>query len=177
MSLSLCLGKQKDVLYSLQTFGIPTNLMPLDDNDQVTHEENIAMWDARRIFEGTRAKKQTPEMVPGRHDVLMGRGRTLQEHIGNVNLRCMIQELSDQYQAAKKKDKTSITNQLVSLVKERGGRFLKKEEAGWFVVDDEKARLKVSHGFRDLPSIRPLRVRHRCKKNDEFSTKRSRRDT
>jgi hypothetical protein len=45
------IGPQSEVMFWLQTFGIPTKLMPLTNEGEVVHDENIAMWEKRRAFE------------------------------------------------------------------------------------------------------------------------------
>ena len=47
-----------------------------------------------------------------------------------------------------------MTGLIVDSIKKYAGRFLKDEETRWVEVDDEAARLKVSHLFRS---------RRRCK--------------
>jgi hypothetical protein len=46
-------------------------------------------------------------------------------------------------------EKTQLARIIVEKIHERGGRFLKQEGAGWVEIDDETARTKVSHTFRN----------------------------
>jgi hypothetical protein len=87
--------------------------------------------------------------VPGSFDVLVGKGRTFQEHRGNKQFRRLIDAYCLKYCDASKSDKTALTEKIVGLVKQTSGRFLKDDGAGWMEVPDEVARLKVSHCFRD----------------------------
>ena len=93
-------------------------------------------------------------VVPGPFDVLLGRGRLIQEHLGNLRYRQMIDEHKDQYDSASKLEKTNIAKKVVQLVQASQGRFLKRDEGEdgggfWIEVDDETAREKVSHSFRN----------------------------
>jgi hypothetical protein len=81
------------------------------------------------------------------NDVLLGRGKPIQERPGNVRLREMIDTHKDKYE--QKGAKRIVSAYIVRLVKEEGGRFLKEvEHGGWVEVDDDTARTKVSHAFR-----------------------------
>lgn len=48
-----------------------------------------------------------------------------------------------------KKEKTYFSEHLLNTVHEYGGRFLKKDKAGWFIVDSGTARKKRSQGLRE----------------------------
>ena len=52
--------------------------------------------------------------------------------------------LSSYFDAADRKRKTSITNEIVSIVLQ-SGRFLKKEKGQWTAISNEMARIKVAH--------------------------------
>ena len=87
---------------------------------------------------------------PGPFDVLLGRGRLCQEHVGNVRYRQLVVKHKEQYDNSSTVDKTSISLMIVNLVKDSSGRFLKDNGDGWIEVDDKRARDKVSHSFRTL---------------------------
>jgi hypothetical protein len=84
-------------------------------------------------------------------DVLFGRGK-VKDHYGNIHLHQLINMKQDRYEAAERWEKTIIAEEIVSIIRDRGGRFLKpsKNKAGqsWIEVDAETAREKVSHTFR-----------------------------
>jgi hypothetical protein len=81
-------------------------------------------------------------------DILLGRGKPIQERPGNVRFREMIDTHKDKYEQQGARGKASAY--IVRLVKEEGGRFLKELDrgGGWIEVDDAAARTKVSHAFR-----------------------------
>ena len=86
--------------------------------------------------------------IPGPYDVTLGRGRRCNRHPGNIRLRSLVDHAKNIYDSSSKGDKTRITEIIVTAVKQNG-RFLKEEKFGWVEVEDEVARLKVSHVFRD----------------------------
>ena len=62
----------------------------------------------------------------------------------------MIDENRAAYENAKILEKTLIAERIVKDVKNSAGRFLKNDGNGaWIEVDDETARDKISHAFRD----------------------------
>jgi hypothetical protein len=88
-------------------------------------------------------------------DVLMGRGRKLQKHPGNIQFRKWIAEQIPEYEMANKHRKTEMAEKIVSQVYQNGGRFLKQcptankdETTTWEEIDDTAARLKVAYTFR-----------------------------
>jgi hypothetical protein len=103
-------------------------------------------------------------------DVLLGRGRPLQKHEGNLRLRQLISDRIEEYERSNKHKKTEIAEKIVQNIYEGGGRFLKQAtplDKGtttatknnsttenyttyslWEEIDDHTARLKVSYTFR-----------------------------
>ena len=210
-------GKQSDIMFWLQTFGIPTKLIPLSEDGNIIFDQNISMWEKRRCLEqtttttssspssvspspipspspslitvetttssttttqnataaitGTGKVKSTTTTtttssatktktttttanhvgVPGRFDVLLGRGKACHDHPGNVRLRHLVEEWADIYSCSCKKQKTRVTREILEMISNSSGRFLKESDSGWIEVSQEVARLKVSHVFRDMP--------------------------
>jgi len=89
-------------------------------------------------------------ITPTCHDVLFGRGK-VKEHPGNVLLHKLIAERRERYELSEKWEKTVIAEEIVAIIRERSGRFLKQDKGdktSWVAVDTETAREKVSHTFR-----------------------------
>jgi hypothetical protein len=87
-------------------------------------------------------------MTPGTFDVLFGRGK-VKDHCGNIVLHKLLADRQNRYEAAERWEKTVIAEEIVSMIRERGGRFLKPDKmCQWVEVDSEAAREKVSHTFR-----------------------------
>ena len=88
------------------------------------------------------------------NDILLGRGKPIQQRPGNVRFREMLDKHIGKYDKGEKGAKAGITTSIVHLVKEKGGRFLKElEHGGWVEVDEATARAKVSHSLRTRRSV------------------------
>mmetsp|Transcript_10555 Transcript_10555/g.19702 ORF Transcript_10555/g.19702 Transcript_10555/m.19702 type:complete len:259 (-) Transcript_10555:472-1248(-) len=84
------------------------------------------------------------------NDVLFGRGGGTNRHIGNVYFRELVSEYQPAYIQARKRDKTMIAKTIVAQVRNRNGRFLRKQENGnWVDVGDKKAAEKTSQALRE----------------------------
>ena len=88
---------------------------------------------------------------PGSNDVLFGRGRPLQRRPANVRFRQLVDSHQVVYDGAKRREKPKIASMIVQRVRESSGRFLKQGKAAgtWVEVDDDEARIKVCHDFRN----------------------------
>lgn len=84
------------------------------------------------------------------NDVLSGRGGGTNQHEGNCFFRSLINKNRERYLRAKKNDKPFISLSIVNIVRQKNGRFLKKdEESGlWFEIGDAQAREKTSQALR-----------------------------
>lgn len=87
--------------------------------------------------------------VPGSYDILLGRGKLIQEHKGNIRFRHLIEKNRGTYEKATKHDKTFLATRIVEIVGDGGGRFLKEDPRGWTQITNGAARDKVSHSFRN----------------------------
>jgi hypothetical protein len=86
---------------------------------------------------------------PWPNDILLGRGKPIQERPGNVRFREILDKHIEKYDKGERGAKSTVTAYIVHLVKEEGGRFLKElEDGGWAEVDEATARAKVDHAFR-----------------------------
>ena len=162
-------GSYLEGMYALKSFGIPVEDMPVDKFsgsflDNTNHRKYLQ---ERKEFEDDLAQRQAKSnagrIIPSSRDVLLGRGRPYHFHVGNRRLTALIEQQKARYDEAGTTygKKNSICEEVVDMVHESGGRFLKKQEtdtdnnddhdsAGWEVVRREMARDKVSHGFRTI---------------------------
>ena len=169
-------GSHAEIQYALLTFGIPGDMLPVNLDgliDLSNHVQWLQMrgWQEQHQSVGaaignpisskscqntttaaasTTTPAMTVVMVPGMHDVLMGRGSTV--HYGNIRLRKIVDDVSQKYESSNLRQKTEIAESVVDQIKSVGGRFLKRKESvgAWVVMDDETARDKVSHRFRNI---------------------------
>lgn len=99
----------------------------------------------------------------GPNDVLSGRGGGTNQHEGNCFFRSLINKNRERYLRAKKNDKPFISLSIVNTVRQRNGRFLKKEESSglWFEIGDALAREKTSQALRQrAPEYRKQLLEH-----------------
>jgi hypothetical protein len=104
-------------------------------------------------------------MIPRNVDVLCGKDREAYAHVGNKRFRVMISWYRNKYQNAKsREEKTRINKEIVSTIRECGGRFLKKDcnTNIWYDVGDEYAHDKVSHALRNTRD-----PKKKCKKKKQ----------
>jgi hypothetical protein len=90
----------------------------------------------------------------GPFDVLLGRGKTIQQHEGNQRFQTIVNEHKYRYKSCQTREqKTNITREIVDSIKTGGnqtGRFLKFDMTvgGWREVIDEVARVKAGQALR-----------------------------
>lgn len=99
-------------------------------------------------------------------DVVLGKGRRIQNLLGNIRFRDLIKERFDDYERAENhQEKTLEAMRVVADIKQNGGKFLKEEpaESGRYVlVSADVAREKVSSAFHSY--------RSHCKRTNRTST-------
>jgi hypothetical protein len=144
-------------------FGFPVSALP------VTYEGEVKLaahtrWITKRLVKEKQLKQGLDFHgidLPGLNDVLLGRGKTVQDHCGNLKMRYIIEIYMDRYKTAPKLAKSDVSADVVKEVKIHGGRFLKRNNDVWWVeVTDEAAREKVSMTFRtSITSSRASRIR------------------
>ena len=154
------------------TFGIPVQLLPLTvegnpklDNHRLWVEQrrnlerNPTALRSQNQYDIDKGDEESIDrcVVPAPTDVLLGRDKISRSHIGNVRFDHLIDSRQEQYDGAMSKDERSIlAADIVLLIKEAGGRFLKLDQASWVTVDDESARDKVTSAFRTRRRSRRL---------------------
>jgi hypothetical protein len=152
-----------EIQYALMTFGVPTRILPVTSAGEYKLGNHIKWLKKRKQLEG--AIDGTDRItVPGQFDVLVGRGRFIQEHAGNLHYRHVVESRMEKYEQARKRvDKTYLTGEVVTVINERAGRFLKQDGGGWIEIDADSARDKVSHSFRNLrKSMGSTTAIHKC---------------
>lgn len=89
-------------------------------------------------------------------DVLCGRGGGTNTQIGNRKFRALVQEFQPTYLLCRRKEKPLIARTIVLIIRNRGGRFLKKDEVDGMLyeVGDEKAEAKTSQALREGLDVR-----------------------
>jgi hypothetical protein len=90
------------------------------------------------------------------HDVLCGRGGGTNSQIGNRRYRQLVQDFQPTYLLARRKEKPLLARTIVLIIRNRGGRFLRKDEdtGELFEVGDVKAEAKTSQALREGLDVR-----------------------
>ncbi|CAB9517238.1 Transfer protein [Seminavis robusta] len=142
-------GDFDQLKFALQTFGIPTDCLPFHPDKPINlknHDQWIRSW---RKQEEKGNNHTSDIIVPRRFDVLLGRGRRTRHHTGNVRAGHIADMFRDKYETAGRYEKTAIAERIVTIIRESHGRFLKWEDDAWEVVDQQAARNKISHFYRN----------------------------
>jgi hypothetical protein len=92
---------------------------------------------------------------PSVTDILLGRGFCYQHFPGNLYFITVIEMNKEIYDDAGSDQvkKFVISKEVLRMTHESGARFLQRadiEKDGWLQVDDQAARKKISHAFRNL---------------------------
>ena len=150
-------------MYELQTYGIPTDALPMDEEGNLLLKNHLDWVEQQRTREslwayklGTTMVPPTSIQVPRRFDVLLGRGKSSSEHTGNLRAFLIVEMNREKYERASKYEKTQIAEKIVHLIRQSYGRFLKRDtESGglWVETSTEEARKKISHCFRRLREL------------------------
>jgi hypothetical protein len=89
-------------------------------------------------------------LTPGENDILFGRGKKYQDHIGNKNMRKFLDDYREKYYSLKRFQKFGLVETVHGKLVDQGARFLRKLdcEDGWVAVDQASAIQKVCHALR-----------------------------
>ena len=155
-----------ECLYALQTFGIPSDQVPVVPSTGEVILKNHLKWlelcklkdDNLEIYGRNWEFDRHRQIIecPSHSDILFGRGRSIMNHPGNAVLRNLVTlQLEEYCNVPSNKEATTLTWEVVRILKDKyGARFLKEETTesnglGWIEVSNETARLKVRVAFRD----------------------------
>jgi hypothetical protein len=134
------------------TFGLPMDLFPISMEGEVKRT-NILKWLAKRQRKEQLLLKNPSNGfnhvdMPGRNDILVGKGKPFQRHVGNVWLRTIVESYMDEYIALAKGGKHIVIRKVLDAVRKDRGRFLKKERDDWWTeVSEADALDKITKLF------------------------------
>lgn len=120
---------------------------------------NLRGFDFDNEHEETSATKEANTSEIGENDVLCGRGGLSNAHVGNRQFRQIVSDHQEEYLGARKRDKIVIAQRIVSIIKDSGGRFLKREGDKWVPISDKKAQEKTSQALREGLDVRNHKLR------------------
>jgi hypothetical protein len=142
-------GTHEDIKFELQTYGInPTDDHSIQENGSLSlawHREWLHIRKAQEASSST----SDGILIPRRFDVLLGKGKSVRDHTGNLRANHLVEMNWPKYEKAGKYGKTDIAERVIAMIHESYGRFLKwEEDEGWVEVEHDVAREKISHFFR-----------------------------
>ena len=131
------------------TFGLPIDSLPINDDGQLKKCNHLKWIQKRIILEGQSHNSEMLIDIPGRYDVLIGRGKPYRNHTGNLYLHELVDIRRNEYESASRGQKKAIAESIVTTIQSHSGRFLSKDTSGlWVPVSLDVAREKVAHVFR-----------------------------
>ncbi len=94
------------------------------------------------------------------NDVLCGRGGGTNSQMGNRRYRALVRDFQPTYLMAKRREKPRMARSVVLIVRHRGGRFLRRDDADGrlYEVGDEKAEAKTSQALREGLDVRATKT-------------------
>ncbi|CAJ1947157.1 unnamed protein product [Cylindrotheca closterium] len=159
-------GQHAECQYSLMSFGIPKECLPIDAFGQVDLTNHQMLLKRIKLEEeqhppGTTDSGHNPVaegkikaekfLIPGYLDIILGRGQHAKNTPGHQRFKQLIEAQQPRYEAAEKSLKTVVADAILKELKEAGCRFLKpRPQGGWVQVNDDAGREKINHAFRNL---------------------------
>jgi hypothetical protein len=159
------IGSHAEWIYTLMTYGIPHHLIPLTSDGKFKLKNHLASIEMRQAAEEYAQQGMVETCVlPHTCDVLLGKGKPIQQCTGNRRLHTLVDDHLSLYDGfSNKKEKTALSAEIVKMVQSASGRFLSKESGVWIKVSDDIAREKVSRTFRTR--LRLMRRGRGCASN------------
>lgn len=96
------------------------------------------------------ASDMKASLEPRQNDIVFGRGKKYQDHLGNIRMRECVKEYKNLYNVLKRFQKQTLVETIYQKLVDGGARFLRRDELTdtWVLVDREMATQKVSHALR-----------------------------
>jgi hypothetical protein len=154
------------------SFGIPMQAIPVNSEGVMRVKEHSKWIQNRRkhemLIQRLDSSSTSVIVIPSHADVLFGKGKVFQLHMGNMKLSTILEERGADYFNAKRNKKAAIAMAVVVGMKnEKNTRFLRQDNDGlWVEVDDKTAADKVGHGFRNRKPIKPVTSRRPTEKRN-----------
>ena len=128
------------------------------NNSSINHQQQTAAtWESLTMLEHRSTPVNVVELQPSPNDVVLGRGKPIQDRPANHWFRTLLESYKDQYETADRQEKTVLAAAIVQIVKNDTRcprRFLRHASSHgqhiWEEVDDITARAKVSYSFRTI---------------------------
>ncbi|CAJ1936079.1 unnamed protein product [Cylindrotheca closterium] len=165
------IGTSMEIQYALQSHGIPMASFPLDKNGIVRVDVfrrsmdkllGMDLWKRSGRKDSSPMDVECVKIPPGlkvrpgvvgplSSDVLLGRGRGLQQHPGNIEFRIWMKAYREEYENAQRFKRYEVAADLKARYEAKGVRFLKKnDEDQWDYADANCVNEKIKQLFRSM---------------------------
>ncbi|GAX23012.1 hypothetical protein FisN_15Hh090 [Fistulifera solaris] len=94
-------------------------------------------------------KAPTPILSPQPNDVLAGRGGAINQHLGNRIYRRIVEHNKPMYRQVPKRQRHLVSQSIVQVILDHGGRFLEKSHHSWADIGFQRAVQKTSQALRE----------------------------
>eukprot|EP00980_Cylindrotheca_fusiformis_P016369 scaffold4880_cov106-Cylindrotheca_fusiformis.AAC.3 len=144
-------GTFEEIEQQLAGFGINGVNLAISYEGDLKVERHKGMLRSLKCLEAQTSSAEDYVILPTHTDVLLGRGKPIQTHPGNIRLSLIVESLLEEYNGSKKRlAKTQLAAETVDRMKGAGVRFLTKCDEGWKIALDSLARERVSSAFRTV---------------------------
>jgi len=167
-------GTDLELQYQLQGHGIPSDTFPVDGDGNMRKDIQNAWFHKHQAMESPNTKLSEIERQkwdelriedrsddsdatsgysspanPPRHDILLGRGKPIQNHPGNVCFREYLKQFSSEYDEAPRNLRRRVLGKIRQDLKGRGIRFLHERAGRWVECSAAEAEKTISQAFRN----------------------------
>jgi len=158
--------EQQQQLQSSTASASATITPPITKKKTVNLGKTHFIIDLTEEADPTHTTVDTNNTAPSELDILLGRGKVVDNHQGNICYRKVVESFRKQYETLTQKgDKTTFIRDVVDIMYENGHQFVQKVEdsnptgcattsactsCAWVPVGRHVARDKVSNSFRNF---------------------------
>ena len=123
-------------------------------NDEAANDgaADAASEERSKTSDATRASSNAvASLLPDENSILFGRGKSCNNHQGNIKMRRIINRYKDEYQTSVRGEKYQLVRRVYGELVDAGMKFLKPTDGqdGWMEVGVEAAIQKVGHALRN----------------------------
>ena len=158
-----------ELLYRIQSFGIPTEHIPISFSGTIK-TGYMKQWARAREAKESQMyldlAKESRNIIecPKLSDVLFRQGISLSWNPGNASVRSLIQEMQKEQQEAENKKQVKLKRRemVLDIIEEvsKTSRFLTWNEGGWWneVPDEEQLILKIEYLIKEVRKSKRDRI-------------------
>eukprot|EP00980_Cylindrotheca_fusiformis_P016374 scaffold4880_cov106-Cylindrotheca_fusiformis.AAC.8 len=181
----LCMPKQtlkwtfEEIEQQLAAFGINGVNLAISCEGDLKVDRHKGMLRSLKCLEAQTTSAEDYVVLPTHTDVLLGRGKPIQNHPGNLRVSLIVESLLEECDVSENRLATKqLAAEAVDRMKVAGVRFLTKSNEGWKIAPDSLARERVIRNFRTVRER--LKIQERAPLdprlgNDDFHANRNKR--